>query len=59
MCHKRTGQDKPVVLGETFYSLSGQFCVGTSTVGEIVRETCQAIVVALKEFTKVPSDSNE
>lgn len=47
------------VSGETFYSLSGQFCVGASTVGEIVKETCQAIVFALKDFMKVPSEPKE
>ncbi|KAJ6639530.1 Protein ANTAGONIST OF LIKE HETEROCHROMATIN PROTEIN 1 [Pseudolycoriella hygida] len=50
---------KYLASGETFYSLSSQFCVGASTIGDIVPETCKAIAVALKDFMKVPAEADE
>lgn len=47
------------ILGESFYSLSGQFCVGATTVGEIVKETCKAIITVLSDNLKVPNTSEE
>ena len=37
-------------LGDGFRSLSQQFRIGLSTCREIVRETCQAIVIALQDL---------
>ncbi|KAG4065527.1 hypothetical protein HA402_013297 [Bradysia odoriphaga] len=50
---------KYLATGESFYSLSGQFCVGASTVAMIVKETCNAIIHVLKDVLTVPNTADE
>lgn len=46
-------------LGESSYSLSGQFCVGASTVADIVKDTCKAIIYVPRDTMTVPNQSDE
>ena len=37
-------------LSESFRSLSIQYRIGSSSVGEIVMETCEALYIVLEEY---------
>lgn len=49
------GNQHIALLGESFTSLSGQFCTGISTVRLIVKETCVAIAYSLRSFSQTPN----
>lgn len=48
-----------LVTGSSFVSLSGDFIMGVSTVSEIVKETCVAIIKCLKEYSKPPTTADD
>lgn len=46
-------------LGESFVSLSAQFCTGLSTIRNIIKETCVAITLSLRVYSKTPNTTEE
>jgi hypothetical protein len=50
---------KFLATGESFFSLSTQFVIGESTVGVVVKETCRAIIRALRSFLQAPNTKEE
>ncbi|XP_025085867.1 putative nuclease HARBI1 [Pomacea canaliculata] len=49
-----------LAAGDSYQSLVFLYCLGKSTIGEIIPDTCRAITVALKDqYLKVPNTTQE